>query len=168
MRVILKTIPAALFVLASCNNQSKQNQTTNADTTETAQLQTPANNAIPYVLAQNYFVKNTIGEDRNGIHKIETQAAFDELFSPAATMGKDGKPTPIDFDKQYVIAIISATSDLTPTIDSVAVEKQGEEITVTYKEVLGEKQSFSVRPVAILLVDKQYQGHLKTEIQKEI
>src|SRR5690606_11717534 len=107
MRIILKTIPAALLILASCNNQSKQNQTTNVDSTETAQLQTPANNAIPYVLAQNYFVKNTIGEDRNGIYKIETQAAFDELFSPAASMGKDGKPTPIDFEKQYVIAIIS-------------------------------------------------------------
>ena len=168
MRAILKSIPTALFILASCNNQPKDHQTMNADSTETEQLQTPANNAIPYVLAQNYFVKNTIGEDRNGIHKIETQAAFDELFSPAATMGKDGQPTPIDFDKQYVIAIISATSDLTPTIDSIAVEKQGEEIAVTYKEVLGEKQSFSVRPVAILLVDNQFQGNLKTEIQQEI
>jgi len=168
MRATLKTLAAMLLVLASCNNQSKENPTTNSDSVETEQQQAPANNAIPYVVAQNYFVKNTVGEDRNGIHKIETQAAFDELFSPAASMGKDGKPTPIDFDKQYVIAIISSTSDLTPTIDSIAVEKQGEEIAVTYKEVLGEKQSFTVRPVAILLVDKQYQGKLKTEIQKEI
>src|SRR5690606_21578499 len=148
--------------------QQKDDIHKTADSIETPQQPNPAYYAIPYVLAQKYFVKNTIGEARNGIHKIETQAAFDELFSPAATMGKDGQPTPIDFDKQYVIAIISATSDLTPTIDSIAVEKQGEEIAVTYKEVLGEKQSFSVRPVAILLVDNQFQGNLKTEIQQEI
>lgn len=168
MRTILLTISTAIFLVTSCNNAPKENQQNQSDSLATNQLQHTDKEPIPYILAKNYFVKNTVGEEKNGVHKIESQADFDSLFSAAATMGKDGMPTEINFDKQFVIAIITSTSDLTPTIDSIILEKQGQEIAVTYKEVLGEKQSYQIRPVAILIIDKQYQGPLKSEIQKEI
>lgn len=168
MKTVLLSISTAIFLVTSCNIIQKENQQKQSDSIATNPLPHTDKEPIPYILAKNYFVKNTVGEEKNGVHKLESQADFDSLFSAAATMGKDGMPTAIDFDKQYVIAIITASSDLTPTIDNIILEKQGKEIAVTYKEVLGEKQSYQIRPVAILIVDKQFQGPLKSEIQKEI
>ncbi len=61
---------------------------------------------VPYQEAKNYFVKNTYGEEENANLKIETQELFDKIFGPAPVMGEGGKPTAIDFAKQYVVAYI--------------------------------------------------------------
>ena len=52
---------------------------------------------VSYILAANYFVKNTVNQLDNP--KIETAEKFNEIFGMATTMGKEGKPTEIDFSK---------------------------------------------------------------------
>lgn len=163
-------IPIILNALlfASCSNNAGTKQNGNA-INDSTNLKSEANRElVPFVLGENYFVKNTVPEDKNGAHKIETQEAFDEFFSPAATMGDSGMPSNIDFDKQFVIAIISASSDLKPSIDSISLNREGGELLLKYKETFGEKQSFTMRPVAILIVDKKFDGVLKPEVMSTL
>lgn len=163
-------IPIILNVLlfASCSNNTGTKQDGNASNDSTTEKSEANRELVPFVLGENYFVKNTVPEDKNGVHKIETQEAFDEFFSPAATMGDSGTPSDIDFEKQFVIAIISASSDLNPSIDSISLNREGAELLLKYKESFGEKQSFSMRPMAILIVDNKFDGELKPEVMSTL
>ena len=156
------------LLFASCSNNVGTKQGESASNDSINEMSEPKKDLVPFVLGENYFVKNTVPEEKNGAHKIETQAAFDEIFSPAATMGDAGMPSNIDFDKQFVIAIISASSDLKPSIDSISLNKEGEELLLKYKESFGEKQSFTMRPMAILIVEKKFDGVLKPEVMSTL
>ena len=59
---------------------------------------------IPFIVTKNYFTKNTV--KRGGLEnpKIETKENFDGIFGAATTM--NGKPSEINFSKQYVIAVV--------------------------------------------------------------
>jgi hypothetical protein len=83
-------------------------------------------------------------------------------------MGEGGKPTEIDFKKQFVIAVISPTSDLNPSIDSLSLKKINDDLVLEFKETMGDKQSFSTRPAAILIVDKQFDGNLKADAKSTL
>lgn len=61
---------------------------------------------ISYKSARKYFAKNTY-DNKDFTEKImSSQEEFERLFRAAATMGTDGKPTPIDFSKENVLALI--------------------------------------------------------------
>lgn len=112
---------------------------------------------IPYLIAQNYFVKNTVVSIPNP--KIETKAEFDSYFGAAATMNENGKPTTIDFSKQYVIAIVLPITDTETSIMPLSLIKVKEASMVfEYKTTLGSKLSYTIRPFLIVLVDKKYHG----------
>jgi hypothetical protein len=79
----------------------------------------------------------------------------------ATTMGKDGKPTEIDFAKQYVIAVILPETDLMTTVEPVSLQKnETGEITLTYKSVVGQKQTFTTMPNFAIIVDKTETGNI--------
>src|SRR5690606_35121319 len=145
MKNLLFPIVLTAFLFKSCNNNagSKQANTTNDSIgiPEESHME-----PVPFALGQSYFVKNTVPEDKNGAFKLESQKAFDEFFSPAASIGDTEKHNMNDFDKEFVIAIISANSDLKPCIYSISLIKEGAELLMTYKESFGEKQSFTMRP----------------------
>ena len=166
MKKLCLLFPIALALLISCNQTQNNKEATIADSTIVEQPD--AGTDVPFMEARNYFVNNTVGEDKNGTLKIETQEAFNELFSPATTMGEGGKPTEIDFKKQFVIAVISATSDLNPSIDSLSLKKFNSDLVLEFKETMGDKQSFSTRPAAILIVDKQFDGNLKADVKSTL
>lgn len=112
---------------------------------------------IAFTIAKNYFVNNTVTKLDNP--KIETAEKFNEIFGMATTMGAAGKPTKIDFSKQYVIAIILPETDFATNIYPISLLKNTKnEITLNYKYVIGEKQSFTTRPNFIIIVDKRENG----------
>ncbi len=76
-------------------------------------------------------------------------------------MGKDGKPSPIDFSTQNVVALIGQTTDLATTIKVQSLENIDSTIVLTYTQTNGEKQSATIRPVVLLTIDKQIQGSLQ-------
>jgi hypothetical protein len=112
---------------------------------------------IPYVVAHNYFVKNTVESIENP--KIKTEAVFNSYFGMATTMGENGKPTKIDFDKEYVIAVVLPKSDIASIIKPISLKKEKDNaIVLSYQIESGSKQSFVSKPVLILVVDKKYSG----------
>ena len=111
---------------------------------------------VSFEVAKNYFFKN--GKDILPANpKITTEEEFSKLFGMATTMGKDGKPTPIDFGKQFVLAVVLPVTDFETEINPVKVEDKGDSLFYSYEVKTGEKQSFSIQPISIIAIDKKYE-----------
>ena len=96
---------------------------------------------VAFEVAKNYFFKNdqVVPE----YPKIVSEEEFNKLFGMATKMGEDGKPTAIDFTKQFVLAIVLPETDFATEINPVKVEEKGDSLLYTYEIKSGEKQSFT-------------------------
>ncbi len=155
---ILATVILLGIIFASCQNKPKADNAQQKDS-QTTESQIETNNIdIPYTIVTNYFVKNTVSQIDNP--KIETAEKFNEIFGMATTMGKDGKPTEIDFSKQFVIALILPETDLLTSIKPISLQKNNNEITFNYSLEVGAKQTFMSRPSLAIVVDKKVDGNV--------
>jgi heat shock protein HslJ len=119
---------------------------------------------IPFQIANGYFVKNTYTKDNFPKGKITTQKKFDAIFGAAAYMGANGKPTAINFETHYVIAIIEKETDLNTEINVLELKKIGRKIVCAFEVVSMEQMTSTMRPVVLLVVDKKDKG--KIEFQR--
>lgn len=134
-----------MMVMAACGNEQ-----TNAPEGNVA-------NEVTFEVAKNYFFKKGSDVLPEG-QKITSEEAFNNLFGMATTMGKDGKPTPIDFSKQFVLAIVLPVTDFSTEINPVKLEEKGNSLLYSYKVKKGEKQTFNMQPVSIIVIDKKYEN----------
>ena len=115
---------------------------------------------IPYTVAKRYFRNNQVKELPSP--KITTKEDFDKLFGAAAVMGTNGMPTAIDFSKEYVIAISKPETYFSTTLNPVSLKKDGKgNIVFTYKMAKGERQSYSIIPCLLIIVDKKQEGKIR-------
>jgi hypothetical protein len=120
--------------------------------------------AVPYTVANRYFVNNTIADGAFVLPKITTQTEFDKLFGMATVMGKDGQPTPIDFEKQYVIAVIDAVINKSVSLSVKSLTEKKGTITLTYERTeSGEASSAYFRHCLIVIVDNKYTGEIEVK-----
>lgn len=138
---------AAMTLLSSC----KQNQQQNEANPEEAILGKPSE--VSYTVAQNYFIKNGAVLPEN--HKITDQETFNQIFGMATTMGENGKPTEIDFDKSFVIAVeegpVQKETTMTPDL---LINHYDGQLVFHYNVKQGADISYTIRPVLIIIVDK--------------
>ena len=142
MKKVIATI-AALLTMTACTsttNSTKENE----EGTE-----------VPFEVARNYFFKND--QQIPASPKITSEEDFHKLFGMATTMGKDGRPTAIDFSKEFVLAIVLPVTDVDTEINPVRVEAKGDSLFYTYEVKIGEKQTYSIQPISIIILDKQYE-----------
>ena len=115
---------------------------------------------IPYVVGHNYYVLNNL---RKGVFTegvIDTREQFDTIFGRAAVMGS--LPTEIDFDRQYVIAVVDNMSDDAVHLNVLSlVESEDGKLVMTYERERSGKRSYSVRPYLMIIVDRQYYGDVE-------
>lgn len=120
---------------------------------------------IPYKTVDNYFVRN----DVEGMPPITIKASdeFERYFGMAATMGPDGRPTDVDFNKYYVICVALPPTDLYTdlSVESLS-EARGDKLTLRYVVRRGERRSYSIRPLLLLMVDKKYE--MPVELMAEV
>ncbi|MBL1407204.1 hypothetical protein [Sphingobacterium faecale] len=162
--MIMSMAIAGLVTVTSCNNQEKKD-TSDTKVTETSEMRTkdPIVTDISYVVAKRYFVKNNVKSPIANT-KIQTQDEFDKVFEAAAVMGEDGLPTVIDFDKQYVIAVVLPETDMETTLNPVSLQKsESGDVVFSYKKVIGEKQSHVSVPALVIVVDKTISGDIVTK-----
>ncbi len=147
------------LILTSCQNNKKNNIENKQNSNEIEVKKDLKMLDIPFVMTKNYFVKNDVENIDNP--KIETTEKFNAIFGIATTIGKDGKPTEIDFSKQYIIAVIKPETNLSTTLEPRTLQRNEKgEIILTYKYVTGEKQSYSTRPNFAIIVDKSENGDI--------
>lgn len=133
MRRIILFI-AALLSLASCKHASD----------------------IPFEEVKNYFFRNNA--EIPEIPLIDSSEQFESLFGAAAFMGKGGQPTSIDFNKEFVIAVVNPVTDCSTELVPESLRKEDGELVFTYLETIGEQQSWTMQPVLLVKVDRKYRA----------
>lgn len=158
-------VTAASLIFAACQNNSNKNKNSDQQVAQAVVMKEVRDSAVPYTIAQRYFVKSSV--KKIDPPKIETAADFDKIFGPAATMGKDGKPTPVDFTKQYVIALMLPETDTNTFIKPLSLVKNDSgNIILNYEIDKGIKQTFTMVPALALIVDKDNNGAVILKEQK--
>lgn len=122
---------------------------------------TSSTSNIPHAMAERYFVKNTVKDGSILLMRFVSQEKLDEYFGLATVMGQNGKPTPIDFEKQYAIAIIHPSTDNDVTFSAYNLQETEDRIVVNYKINKGQKQSYTSRPYLLFVVDKKYSKDIR-------
>lgn len=111
---------------------------------------------VTFEVAKNYFFKNNQEIPANP--KITDSLQFSTLFGMATVMGEDGKPTPIDFNSQFAVAVVLPVTDMSTEICPQTVVMQNDTLRYTYEVKVGDKQSFSIQPLSIIILDKKYES----------
>ena len=75
----------------------------------------------------------------------------------AAVMGKNGTPTPIDFKKQFAIAIVLPVTNVETKITMGRLEANEDNLTLYYQVTRGKSLSHSMQPMSLIFVDKKYE-----------
>ncbi len=146
-----------LFALQSCNNASVKKKT------DTIITNSAKSEAIPYSVAQNYFVKNTYKNTEIQALKITSQQDFDTYFGAATTMSENGKATPINWEKSNVIAVIVPETNLSTVLSAVNLSQKNKTIVLNYQITEGAKQTFTTKPILLLVIDKKWNGEVILE-----
>jgi len=137
--IALCAVAAALVTLISCNE------------------------GVPYKVAKNYFFRNDAAIPADPL--VKTREQFESLFGMATVMGKDGMPTEIDFEKEFVIALVLPETSCPTTITPLSLTDNGETLLFQYKVERQEESTFTMVPCMVLVVDRQ---HLKCVTLKEV
>ena len=111
---------------------------------------------VPFTVVRNYFFRNDATVPSNPL--VNDKAAFDGLFGAAAFMGKNGEPTSVDFERQFVIAVVNPVTDVLTELEPVSLSKTGEELIFTYKETTGDRQTWTMQPILLVAVDREYEA----------
>lgn len=116
--------------------------------------------AIPFTVAHNYFVKNTFKKSDFTSNTITSRAVFDTIFGMAATMGENGKPTAIDFTKQFVIVVINGETSTETQLVAESLTLVGKKkMLFEFNSILGKDQGYTSVPFLLIVVDKKYKGY---------
>lgn len=119
---------------------------------------------ISYHEARNYFLN--LGQEVAVGQKITNEQDFNRYFGMAAYMGKDGEPTGVDFDNEFVLPIVLPETDCETDITAVSLSGNASVINLNYKVKVGEKRDFYIRPIMLLVVDKAYRD-AQVQLNKE-
>ena len=135
---------AAMIVWTACGNKQADVPTEGNE----------ASDKVAFEVAKNYFFKND--QEIPASPKITTAEEFGKLFGMATTIGEDGKPTEIDFTKQFVLAIVLPVTNLATEITPNRLEEKGDTLFYFYNAKVGEAQSYSTQPISLIILDKKY------------
>ena len=110
---------------------------------------------VPYTKMQHYFFKN--GAEIPEEAKISDAARFERLFGTAAVMGENDRPTPVDFAREFVIAVVNPVTDHTTELQAESLRQENGTLVFTYRKTVGGRQTWSMQPVLLIKVDKKYE-----------
>ena len=149
-------------MLSACHTSGKvDNFTINVDAVSSATTAVD----VPYKVANGYFVRNDVKKLPNG--KISKQKDFEASFGMAAVMGNDGRPTEIDFNNQYVIAVSKPVTDRFTELEPVSLKGDGDGgLVFVYRTKAGQQLSYSMQPSLVVVVDKKYRGMVNIREEK--
>jgi len=111
---------------------------------------------VPFTEAHNYFVRNDVTEQVPA--KIGSLEEFERYFGMAAFMGKNGQPTPIDFETQFAIAVVLPETNHSTELHAETLVDDGQMLTFTYSaDVAPEENTWTQVPMLLIFVDRQYE-----------
>jgi hypothetical protein len=109
---------------------------------------------IPFKVLKGYFVRNDFAVHVYADTVINSKSTFEGLFGYATIMGR--KSDPINFERETILAIMPAVTDLDTQIHLNSIEQINGEIVVHYKINSGQKQTFDSRPLLLISLPEKY------------
>ena len=113
------------------------------------------NTPVKFTEAHNYFLRQW--QSLPQLSKITSSESFGQTFGAATTMGEEGRPTPIDFDRLFALCIVLPATDRETRIILHEISDSSQQLCIKYHVEMGERQSYTMQPLCILLVDKKYE-----------
>lgn len=161
-KAMILAVAASAAMLSACHTSGKvDNLTIDVDAVSSATTAVD----VPYKVANGYFVRNDVKKLPNG--KISKQKDFEASFGMAAVMGNDGRPTEIDFNNQYVIAVSKPVTDRFTELELVSLKGDGDGgLVFVYRTKAGQQLSYSMQPSLVVVVDKKYRGMVSIREEK--
>jgi len=119
---------------------------------------------VEYKVADHYFLRNDAvipdscknRDTQMAVLKVTEQSQFDSLFGCAPVMGKNGAPTEINFNKEFVLALVLPETNRPTEISPKTIECRGDSLIVSYSCTVGEASTWTMKPLSMLIVDKDY------------
>ena len=156
IRKMMKNISKILLLLVAAMAMSScslyndvSNRITGKDRKEVPDL---VGQYVKYDVAENYQLKN--GGSRPVSPLIINELEFKSLFEKSKTA--IGDPTPIDFSKQIVLAIVLPPTKVNTIIEPISVKVSDNELRYKYKIEKREKMAWAMQPLLILVLDRKY------------
>ena len=110
---------------------------------------------VRYVELKNYFHNNNAPIPSSPT--IKTKAEFERQFGMAARMGADGQPTPVDWKRQVVLAIVLPETNVETTIDSVGLFLTGAgRLSLRYLVRQGKERGYTTQHIYLMAVGKKW------------
>lgn len=117
---------------------------------------------VPFTEAKHYFLRNDVKKLPQG--KITSEEQLLSLFGMAPVMGgKDALPTEIDFDKQFAITATVPETDVDTEIVPLSLRQENGNLMLAYQVKRGEKRSYTIQPMLLIVVDKKYDAPLQLQ-----
>lgn len=133
-----------LLVCNSCSFMDKMYAAQKID-----QVATP----ISFTTLENYFVRNDVDCSKQQRLIINNKADFEKYFGMAAHMG--GMPTEVNWNKQFVVALVMPETKRATSIYPVAVKVTDNNVLVfSYQVKKGDNMSHSMVPFTAVAIDK--------------
>ena len=108
---------------------------------------------VHYTTLENYYVRNDVDCSKTQRLIFDNKQDFEGYFGMAATMG--GRPTEINWNKQYVVALILPETKRATSINPVNVKVANDNILVfSYDVKKGDKLSHTMVPFTAVAIDK--------------
>lgn len=122
-----------------------------------------ADQTVPFTVAKNYFVNNSPGVLPDTV--ITDQARFQEMFGMATTMGPDGKPTAIDFTREFVIAVAPPETNIATTLQATGLHRENGKLVFSVRINQGQPQTFTMRPLLLVVVDRAHLAPVRIKVE---
>lgn len=102
----------------------------------------------------NYFVNNTVECKKTQKLVINDQRNFEHYFGEAAVMGSNGEPTRINWNTQYVLAVVLPETNRSTLVEPIDVKLNGNAIIYNYHVTRGDRTTYNMVPFAAVALDK--------------
>lgn len=114
---------------------------------------------IPFTIAENYFIKSK--ENAPTQYIIQSEDEMNEILGMATTMGPNGRPSEINFDKQFVIVVTEAASSHSIELKPVSLLSSPDgKLVFSYRVHKGEELSYISQPLLAIIVSKDNTGKI--------
>lgn len=119
--------------------------------------------AVPYRVLNNYFVRNDVPDIVSPL-VIFSQADFQQAFGMAAFMGAKGRPTPVNFDEEIVMAVLPPRMQQACELRVKEVVTEEGKLVFRYECELGAPLSYTIRPCLLIVVPRVAAPHLADDL----
>ncbi|MCF0160567.1 MAG: hypothetical protein HUJ99_07225 [Bacteroidaceae bacterium] len=107
---------------------------------------------VTFKEAKGYFFKTGQPVPDDAL-VIRSKEELEQHFGYAATLSS--RPTEIDFSQQAAIAVVLPETDRATEIRIHGVTSKGQDLEVTYFVTTGESQSYTIQPMAMIIVSQE-------------